>query len=152
MPNKCVSSGVGVPVGWDHQGGGERYIFVCMYIIIMNHWRAGLCWCVCVLPCTQWDLLSGVSGEQEDQQGQARDEHAGDEQVEAVVEGSSPHHHGEGDVGVRLRTAVVEALVHLTWDLWQTKPKLSFETFTHGSNKALHSYGLPTRSHSPLAM
>lgn len=60
---------------------------------------------------TQGDLLSGVSGQQEDEECEGGDEDAGYEKVESVVERPPPHHHGEGDVGVRLLTAVIETLV-----------------------------------------
>ena len=73
-----------------------------------------------VWPRTQGDLLPGVGGQQEDEQRQAGDEHAGDEQVEAVVEGPAPHGDGEGDVRVRLLAALVVQLVALGRHAWKT--------------------------------
>lgn len=70
---------------------------------------------VCVLPRTQWDLLSGVCREQEDQQGQTRDEHAGDEQVEAVVKCPAAHGDCERNIRVWFFTAVVVQLITLSW-------------------------------------
>lgn len=70
---------------------------------------------------TQWDLLSGVSGQKEDEQGQSGDEDTRDEQVEAVEKSPSPHHHGVGDVRVRLQTAIVYTLVLLSGNLCETK-------------------------------
>lgn len=66
---------------------------------------------------TQGDLLSGVSGQQEDKECEGGDEDAGDEEVESVVERPPPHHHGEGHVGVRLLTAVIETLIPLSRNL-----------------------------------
>lgn len=60
---------------------------------------------------TQGNLLSGVSRQQENEECEGGDEDAGDEQVQSVVERPPPHHHGEGHVGVRLLTAVIETLV-----------------------------------------
>ena len=71
-----------------------------------------------VWPHTQGDLLPGVGGQQEDEQRQAGDEHAGDEQVEAVVERPAPHGDGEGHVRVRLLAAVVVQLVALGRHTW----------------------------------
>lgn len=62
------------------------------------------------LLLTQRDLLSGVGRQQEDEECERGDEDAGDEEVESVVERPPPHDHGEGHVGVRLLTAVVETL------------------------------------------
>lgn len=74
----------------------------------------------CVSYCTQWDLLSRVSGEQEHQHGQARDEHTGDEQVEAVVQSPAAHGDCERHIWVRLLTALVVQLVALSWNTWGT--------------------------------
>lgn len=133
---------------------------------------------VCVL-LTQWDLLPRVSRQKEDKQSQSGDQDTRDEQVEAVVEGPSPHHHGEGDVRIRLLAAVVKTLVRLSWNLCVTR-----QNTIHSSRKLVKRYGeviisltwgdnsnlrctfeyqsfsilkatgplLPTRSHSPLAM
>lgn len=60
---------------------------------------------------TQGDLLSRVSGQQEDKEGEGGDENTGDEEVEPVVERPPSHHNCEGHIRVRLLTAVVEALV-----------------------------------------
>lgn len=62
---------------------------------------------------TQRNLLSGVCRQQEHQQGQARDQHAGDEQVQAVIKRPAAHGDCERDVGVRLLTAVIVQLVPL---------------------------------------
>lgn len=67
---------------------------------------------------TQRDLLPRVGRQQEDQQCQRGDEHAGHEEIEAVVERPPPHHHREGHVRVRLLAAVIEALVPLAGNLW----------------------------------
>lgn len=65
---------------------------------------------------TEGDFLPGVCGQQEDQEGQGRDEHTGYEQVEAVVEGPAAEGHREGDVRVRLFTALIELLAALARD------------------------------------
>lgn len=110
--------------------GREIYVFVCMYdcnreslspcVSVRECVRVCMQGCtdVCVLLHTQWDLLSGVSGEQEDQQGQTRDEHAGDEQVEAVVKCPAPHGDRERHIGVGLLTAVVVQLITLSRHTW----------------------------------
>lgn len=74
--------------------------------------------CVCVLPHTEWDFFSRVSGEQEDQQGQTWDQHAGDEQVEAVVKCPAAHSDCERHIGVGLLTAVIVQLVALCRHTW----------------------------------
>lgn len=67
---------------------------------------------------TQWDFLPRGSRQEEDHQSQSVDQETWDEQVEAVVEGPSPHHHSEGDLRIRLLAAVIEALIGPSWDLW----------------------------------
>lgn len=67
---------------------------------------------------TQRNLLSGVSGKQEDQQGQTRDEHAGDEQVQAVIKSPATHGDCECHIWVGLLTAVVVQLVTLCRHPW----------------------------------
>ncbi len=94
--------------------------------------------CVCVRVCvflTQWDLLPRVGRQKEDEQGQSGDQDARDEQIEAVVQSPSPHHHGEGDVRVRLLTAVVETLVLPSWNLCETKQNIIYS----GRNGAIIS-------------
>jgi len=78
-----------------------------------------------VYLCTQRDLFSWVSREQEDQQGQARDEHAGDEQVEAVVQSPAAHGDCESHIRVRLLTALVVQLITLCWHTWGTSEGVS---------------------------
>lgn len=80
--------------------------------------RHEVCWWVPL--CTQRNLLSGVGGEQEDQQGQAGDEHAGYEKVEAVVERPAAHRHSVRHIRVGLLTAVVVQLVTLCRHSWNT--------------------------------
>ena len=92
-----------------------------------NHESLSLCVSVCpdvcVLPRTERDLLSGVSREKEDQQGEARDEHAGDEQVEAVVKCPAAHGDSERHVGIGLLTAVVVQLIALSRHTWERKER-----------------------------
>lgn len=83
-------------------------------------WRQGLLSC-CRLPpkirtLTQGYFLPRICREQEDEEGQRRDEHTGDEQVEAIVEGPAANGHCEGDVWVRLFAALIELLTPLAWD------------------------------------
>ena len=62
---------------------------------------------------TQRQLLPGVRGQGEAQQGHAGDEDTGDDQVEEVVESSPPDVDREGDVHVWLWAAVVRDTVLL---------------------------------------
>ena len=60
---------------------------------------------------TQRELFPRVWRESESKDGHGGDEEAGHDQVEEVVEGSPPDPHHEGDVKVRLRTAVVDHFI-----------------------------------------
>ena len=60
---------------------------------------------------TQRELFPRVRRESESKDGHGGDEEAGHDQVEEVVEGSPPDPHHEGDVKVRLGTAVVDHLI-----------------------------------------
>lgn len=62
---------------------------------------------------TQGNLLPGICRKQEHQQGKGRDEHTGDQQVEAIVEGPAAHGHCEGDIGVGLFAALIELFTPL---------------------------------------
>ena len=67
---------------------------------------------------TQRQLLPGVRGQGEAQQGHAGDEDTGDDQVEEVIESSPPDLDGEGDVHVRLGTALVHDTIPLAGHSW----------------------------------
>ena len=60
---------------------------------------------------TQRELFPRVWRESESKDGHGGDEEAGHDQVEEVVEGSPPDPHHEGDVKVRLGTAVVDHFI-----------------------------------------
>lgn len=78
--------------------------------------------CVCVSGYhTQWDLFSRVGRQEEDEQSQSGDQDAWDEQIEAVVQGPSAHHHGECDVRVRLVATFVKTLAPSSWNLCKTR-------------------------------
>ena len=66
------------------------------------------------LSPTEGQLLPGVRGEGEAEQGHAGDEDAGHDEVEEIVESSPPDVDGEGDVHVGLRAALVDDTVPLT--------------------------------------
>ena len=70
------------------------------------------------LSPTECELLPGVRGESEAEQGHAGDEDAGHDQVEEIVESSPPDVDGEGDVHVGLRAAVVRHAVLLPGNSW----------------------------------
>lgn len=128
--------------------------FVCMYDY--NHESLSLCVsvrecvyvCRCVFGCrctdlcvllyTQWDLLSRVSREQEDQQSQTRDEHTGDEQVEAVVKCPAAHGDCERHIGVGFFTAVIVQLITLSWNTCRVNGEVGGD---HQRSKT-HSYGI----------
>lgn len=89
---------------------------------------------VCVRMCvilTQWDLLPRVSGQDKHQQSQSGDQDTWDEQVEAIVDGPPPHHQGEGDIRIRLCTAVVETLVCPPGNLCEARNNTIGWHFTH---------------------
>lgn len=69
---------------------------------------------------TQRYLLSGVGRQQKHQQRKGGDEDAWNQEIEPVVQRPPPHDHGEGDVRVRLLTAVVELLIPPAWNLYNT--------------------------------
>lgn len=75
------------------------------------------------VPQTQWDLFPRVGRQEEHEQSEGGDQDAWDEQVEAVVERPSSHHHREGDVRVGLIAAFVKTLVPSTWYLCEARKK-----------------------------
>lgn len=78
---------------------------------------------------TQGDLFPWARRQQEDEQGKARDEDTGDEQVQTVIQSPSPHDHRERHVRVRLLTAVIEPLTAPPRDLWKhTQTSKSYAT------------------------
>ena len=62
---------------------------------------------------TEGELLARVRRQRESEHRHGRDEHAGDDEVEEVVEGPAPDLDHERHVQVRLGAAVVEHLVAL---------------------------------------
>ncbi len=69
--------------------------------------------CSETLRLTECELLAGVRRQREPEQRHGRDEHAGHDQVEEVVERAAADVDLEGDVHVRLGAAVVVQLVAL---------------------------------------
>ena len=56
---------------------------------------------------TEVEFLAGFGRESEAEEGQGRDKHRGEDEVEAVVEGPAADADREGDVIIRLGTALV---------------------------------------------
>lgn len=70
---------------------------------------------------TQGDFLPRVCREQEHEEGQGRDEHTGNEKVEAIVEGPAADGDSEGHIRVRLFAALIELLTPLARDPFSSR-------------------------------
>ena len=65
---------------------------------------------------TQWQLLPRVGGQREAKHRHGGDQHARDDQVEEVVQGSPPDLDLESDVKVGLGTAVIHLSIPGGWN------------------------------------
>ncbi len=87
---------------------------------------------------TECELLAGVRRQREPEQRHGRDEHAGHDQVEEVVERAAADVDLEGDVHVRLGAAVVVQLVALAGNAFfiifgsNRREKISWANFKVG--------------------
>ena len=68
---------------------------------------------------TQWQLLPRVRGQREAKHRHGGDQHARDDQVEEVVQGSPPDLDLESDVKVGLGTAVIHLRDSGSWNFWK---------------------------------
>lgn len=73
---------------------------------------------------TQGNFFSRVCRQEEDEQGQTRDQHTGNEQIEAIIERPATHGDCEGHIRVRLFTTLVIQLITLGWYTCKRKTHL----------------------------
>ena len=90
---------------------------------------------------TQWQLFPRVGGQREAKHRHGGDQHARDDQVEEVVQGSPPDLDLESDVKVGLGTAVIHLSVSGSWNFWKKVGIVSIPIFqtTYPSDAIPHS-------------